>query len=58
MKKNKLNARITVRLDEEKVARAFINSIDVAEVFRLALDQVLLTVMDKCPTCGQKVKKK
>ena len=42
-----------VRADEEKMAKAKEQGIDIGNLFRRALDIELLKTTGKCPTCGR-----
>lgn len=46
----------SVRADEEKMELAEFYKLDIAALFRKALEDALAKREDKCPTCGQKAK--
>lgn len=53
MKKTNLKA-FSVRLDAELLEQARALGVDVAETFRMKLEQAVRMKQHKCPMCGQR----
>lgn len=57
MKSDKQRLKVySVRADEDAMKLALFYKIDLAVLFRKALEDALTKKQGKCPTCGQKMK--